>query len=115
MPVKRKCEYAECPVEAALDLIGGKWKAMVVALLTAGPLRFNELRRRLRGVTHRVLSAQLRDLEKCGLIHRRVIPDTPPKVEYSLTETGHTLKPLMDELRRWGTQYALRKPDGATA
>lgn len=109
MPVKRKCGYTDCPVEAALDLIGGKWKGMIVALLLTAPLRFNELQRRLRRVTHRVLSAQLSDLEESGLVRRTVIPDNPPKVEYSLTELGRTLEPLIEELRRWGGEYALQR------
>lgn len=83
MPIKRECEYTECPVEAALHMIGGKWKSMIIALLMSGPIRFNELRRRLRSITHRVLSLQLTDLERTGLVIRKVIPDNPPKVEYS--------------------------------
>lgn len=106
MPIKRECSYSECPVEAALDLIGGKWKTMAIALLMTEPLRFNELQRRLKGVTHRVLSLQLTDLEQTGLVSRRVIPDNPPKVEYSLTERGRALKPLIAELESWGRQYA---------
>ncbi len=109
MPIKRQCEYTECPVEAALDLIGGKWKTMIIALLMSGTLRFNELQRRLNGVTHRVLSIQLSDLEETGIVSRHVIPDNPPKVEYSLTELGRTLKPLMAELERWGQEFALSR------
>lgn len=113
MPIKRECEYTECPVEAALDMIGGKWKPMIIALLMAGPIRFNELRRRLRGVTHRVLSLQLTDLERTGLVNRRVIPDNPPKVEYSLTEMGKTLQPLITELEKWGREFALGRTKAA--
>ena len=109
MPVKRDCEYTECPVEAALDIIGGKWKSMIIALLMSGPIRFNELRRRLRGVTHRVLSLQLSDLEETGLVHRKVIPDNPPKVEYSLTDLGRTLQPLVGELEKGGREFALAR------
>ena len=109
MPIKRKCEYSECPVEAALDMIGGKWKPMIIALLMPSPIRFNELRRRLRGVTHRVLSLQLADLEETGLVSRRVIPDNPPKVEYSLTDMGRTLQPLIAELEKWGREFALSR------
>ena len=109
MPIKRGCEYTECPVEAALHLIGGKWKPMILALLMTGPIRFNELRRRLRGVTHRILSLQLSDLEETGLVNRKVIPDVPPKVEYSLTELGRTLQPIMVELEKWGREFALSR------
>ena len=116
MPIKRECAYSECPVEAALDMIGGKWKTMIVALLLDQTLRFNELERQLKGVTHRVLSGQLRDLEKCGIVRREVFPEVPPRVEYSLTELGLTLRPLMAELRRWGVDYALAsRQSGATA
>jgi len=114
MPIKRSCEYTDCPVEAALDLIAGKWKTMIIALLMSDTLRFNELQRRLKGVTHRVLSLQLSDLEETGIINRHVIPDNPPKVEYSLTELGRTLKPLMTELENWGRDYALSRVNERT-
>ncbi len=109
MPVKRECEYSDCPVEAALDMIGGKWKAMVVALLMEEDLRFNELQRALRTVSNRVLTAQLKDLEEVGLVHREVFPEVPPRVVYSLTELGRTLLPLINELRSWGTEFALAR------
>lgn len=109
MPIKRECEYDDCPVEAALDLIGGKWKAMVIALLMDKTMRFNELQRALKTVTHRVLAAQLKDLEECGIVHRELFPEVPPRVEYSLTQLGRTLRPLIDELRNWGTEYALTR------
>ena len=108
MPIRRKCVYTECPVEAAIDLIGGRWKTMIVALLMGGTLRFKELERRLKGVTHRVLTAQLRDLERCGIVKRMVYPEVPPKVEYALTELGFTLQPLMSELKNWGEKYAIK-------
>ena len=107
MPVKRACGYSECPVEAAIDLIGGRWKPMILAHLLGGTVRFNELERRLKGVTHRVLSAQLRDLESTGLVRREMFAEVPPRVEYSLTDLGRTLEPLLGELRRWGESYAL--------
>ncbi len=80
---------------------------MIVALLLEKTLRFNELQRQLKGVTHRVLSAQLRDLEHCGLIGRQVFAEVPPKVEYSITDLGTSLRPLIAELRRWGTDFAI--------
>ena len=109
MPIKRECLYDECPVEAALDLIGGRWKTMIVALLLDDTLRFNELQRQLKGVTHKVLTTQLRDLETCGIVHREVFAEVPPKVEYSLTKLGVTLRPLIGELRQWGTDYAIAR------
>lgn len=115
MPIKRECEYSDCPVAAAIDLIGGKWKPMIIALLMTRPIRFNEMQRRLKGVTNRILSLQLNDLEQTGLVSRRVIPDNPPKVEYSLTELGATLRPLIAELERWGREYALGRTKGPPA
>lgn len=112
MPLKRECLYTDCPVEAALDLIGGKWRTMIVALLLDRPLRFSELRRSLKGVTHRVLTAQLRDLEECGIVRREVFAEAPLRVQYSLTELGLTLRPLLGELRRWGSHYALALKGG---
>lgn len=106
MPVKRECNYEQCPVEAALDLIGGKWRTMIVALLLESELRFNELQRRVGGVSHKVLTEQLRDLEQCGIVKRREFPETPPRVVYSLTELGLSLRSVIEELRRWGQQFA---------
>ena len=111
MPIKRECQYSECPVEAALDMIGGKWKSMIIALLMENPLRFNELQRALRTVTHRVLTAQLKDLEACGIVRREAFPEVPPRVEYSLTDLGQTLRPLITELHNWGTVYALTRSE----
>ena len=108
MPIKRECVYSECPVEAALDLVGGKWRTMIVGLLLERTHRFNELKRRLRGVTHRVLAAQLRDMEDCGLVARTVYPEVPPRVEYSLTDLGRSLEPVIESLRSWGQTYALQ-------
>ena len=108
MPVKRECCYEKCPVEAALDLIGGKWRTMIIALLLDSEFRFNELQRRIGGVSHKVLTEQLRDLEQCGIIKRQEIHVTPPMVVvYSLTDLGFSLRPLVEELRRWGEKFAV--------
>ncbi len=72
-----------------------------------GPIRFNELQRRVSGITQRMLTKQLRDLEAYGLVHREAYPEVPPRVEYSLTETGKTLKPILLNLRKWGESHAL--------
>lgn len=105
------CE-ALCPVRAALDLIGGKWKGLVLYHLLEGPLRFSEVQRRLHGVTQRMLTLQLRELEAGGLIHREAYPVVPPKVEYSLTPRGRTLEPILRALRTWGVEHL--SPNGAT-
>lgn len=98
---------AGCPVEAALELIGGKWKGLVLFHLLDGPVRFNALQRALGTVTQRTLTKQLRDLETHGLVARVVFPQVPPKVEYSLTEKGESLRQILLLLRDWGATQAL--------
>ncbi len=95
-----------CTVEATLNLIGGKWKGVILyRLLTEQVLRFNELRRLLPDVTQRMLTNQLRKLESDGLIARKVYPEVPPKVEYSLTDYGKTLAPIIQALKAWGDTH----------
>jgi Predicted transcriptional regulators len=98
-----------CPVEAALTLISGKWKAVVLWHLLQGTLRFNEIRRRLPDVTQRMLTNQLRELEADGFITRTVYPQVPPKVEYSLSERGRSLEPVLVALKTWGETHVLAK------
>ena len=100
----------ECPVEVTLDVIGGKWKGMVLYRLLDGAARFNELRRITRGITQRVLTTQLRELERDGVISRRVYPEVPPRVEYRLTEFGRSLAPLFTLLEQWGKKYRDARP-----
>lgn len=94
-----------CPVEVTVDVIGGKWKGLILYHLISGTKRFNELRRLLPKTTQRMLTLQLRELEKDGIIHREVYPEIPPKVEYSLTNFGETLKPIIFLMRDWGEVY----------
>lgn len=94
-----------CPVEAALERIGGKWKGIALYHLLDGPLRYNELRRQAEKVAQRMLSKQLRELENDGLIVREIFPVVPPHVEYNLTDEGRTLKPILLALRKWGESY----------
>ena len=91
-----------CPVEAALEVIGGKWKGSILYLLLVGKKRFNELKRVFPSLTQRILTQQLRELERDGIIHREVYAEVPPRVEYSLTEFGRTLAPVLELLRDWG-------------
>lgn len=105
MRKQRHKNYACCPLEAAMDVMGGKWKVTVLFRLMEGTRRFNELRRLLPNVTQRMLTTQLRDLEADGLISRKVYAEVPPKVEYSLTPLGRTLEPLLRELYRWGESF----------
>ena len=99
-----------CPVEATLELIGGKYKALILWHLAGNKLRFNELRKAITRATPKMLTQQLRELESQHLIHRDVFPVIPPKVEYSLTETGRSLMPILVAMRDWGAGY-LRKKD----
>ena len=99
-----------CPVEATLDLIGGKYKALILWHLSDGTLRFSQLRQRIPKATPKMLTQQLRELETQALVHREVYPVIPPKVEYSLTDTGRSLMPLLVAMRDWGVAY-LRSKD----
>lgn len=99
-----------CPVETTLELIGGKYKSLILWHLSGGKLRFSELRSRITKATPKMLTQQLRELETHDLIHREVYPVIPPKVEYSLTETGRSLIPILVAMRDWGAGY-LREND----
>lgn len=99
-----------CPVATTLDVIGGKWKVLILYYLNTEIRRFNELQRLLGGITQRMLTLQLRELERDGIVHREVYPQVPPKVEYSLTPFGQTLMPVIEAMHQWGTQYAAERP-----
>ncbi len=94
-----------CPVEMCTEIIGGKWKGEILFLLFAGTRRFGELRRLMPSATQRMLTTQLRELEKDGLIERTVFPEVPPKVEYAISKAGITLKPVIDAMAHWGTGF----------
>lgn len=94
-----------CPVETTLELIGGKYKALILWHLSQGKLRYSQLRDCLAGITPKMLTQQLRDLEARSLIHREVYPIVPPKVEYSLTDLGRSLLPILVAMRDWGSDY----------
>ena len=93
------------PVELALDIVGGKWKMPILWRSDERIWRFNELKRSLGRVTHKMLTEQLRELEEDGLVFRKVYPEVPPKVEYSLTPLGQTVIPMIHQLRDWGIAY----------
>jgi len=107
MRKQRHEEYDECPIEAVMDIIGGKWKPSILFRLADGTKRFSQLQRLLKTITQRTLTQQLRDLERDGMISRRVYPEVPPRVEYSLTERGRTLEPVLALLFRWGVENVL--------
>lgn len=94
-----------CPVETTLTLIGDKWKVLILRDLLPGTKRFGELKKFIGSVFQKVLTAQLRDMEQNGLISRKVYAEVPPRVEYSLTDLGKSLKPILDALWNWGEGY----------
>lgn len=101
---------AGCPTEAALDILSGKWKGMLIYQLLGGTRRFNQLQRLCPGINQRMLTKQLRELEEAGLLHRVVHPVVPPHVDYSLTELGLALAPVISSLQEWGQRYLREGP-----
>ena len=101
-------ELPACPVEATLELIGGKWKGIVLYYLLDGRLRFSELKRKIGCVTQRMLTKQLRELEASGLVNRIVYAEVPPRVEYELTKEGMSLRPILNSLKKWGEAHAMK-------
>ena len=98
-------ELPACPVETTVMLIGDKWKVLILRDLMPGTKRFGELKKSIGSVSQKVLTAQLRDMEQNGLVHREVYAEVPPRVEYSLTELGRSLEPILDAMRNWGEGY----------
>jgi DNA-binding HxlR family transcriptional regulator len=96
----------KCGVETTIAVVGGKWKPMILYALLSGPQRFGELTRLIPGITQRILTLHLRELEEDGVIEREVYNQIPPKVEYSLTPLGRTIEPLLSFMQQWGEQYA---------
>lgn len=113
-PEKIACADTACPVERTLGVIGGVWKTLLVRELFEGTRRYGQLRRMLPGVTHKVLTQQLRELALDGVVHREVYAEVPPRVEYSLTPLGRELAPLIEGMHAWGERFAeaqRRTPD----
>ena len=102
-------ELPACPVETTLTLIGDKWKILILRDLMPGTKRFGELKKSVGNVSQKVLTAQLRAMEESGLVHREVYAEVPPKVEYSLTELGRSLKPILDSMWVWGEAYQAKQ------
>lgn len=102
---KQTKELPACPVETTLMLIGDKWKVLILRDLLPGAKRFGELKKSLTGVSQKVLTAQLRQMEADGLVHREVYAEVPPRVEYSLTDLGMSLKPILDAMQHWGEEF----------
>lgn len=104
--MKNKTEsLPECPVAMTVQLIGTKWKLLILRNLLTRPWRFNELQRSLEGISQKVLTDSLRSMEADGIITRTVYPEVPPRVEYALTEMGQSLRPILDAMKDWGENY----------
>lgn len=104
-----KEEMPACPVATTVAPIGSKWKLLIIRNLLARPWRFNELKKDLEGISQKVLTDSLRSMEADGIITRTVYPEVPPRVEYSLTELGKSLKPILDSMRAWGEAYKAKQ------
>ena len=101
-----------CPVATTVELIGSKWKLLIMRNLLVRPWRFNELRRDLEGISQKVLTDSLRSMEENGIITRTVYPEVPPRVEYALSELGESMRPIMDAMEQWGTAYKASRANG---
>lgn len=107
--MKTKDELPDCPVATTVQLIGNKWKLLILRNLLARPWRFNELRRDLDGISQKVLTESLRSLEEDGIVSRTVYAEVPPRVEYALTELGESMRPILDAMQAWGIAYKARR------
>lgn len=103
--MEQKRDLPACPVQTTLLFISDKWKVLILRDLLTGTKRFTELKKSLAPITQKMLTQQLRELERDGIVNRKVYPVVPPKVEYSLTSLGRTLKPVLDSMVEWGTSY----------
>ena len=101
----------DCPVATTVQLIGNKWKLLIIRNLLSRPWRFNELQRNLEGISQKVLTDSLRSMEADGIITRTVYPEVPPRVEYALSELGESMRPILDSMQAWGENYKARKKD----
>ena len=106
--VKTYLEYNSCPVAATMSVIGGKWKSIILYLISHDVNRFGEMHRMIDGISKKMLTSQLRELEADNIIHRKVYPVVPPKVEYTITERGLSLRPLIISMREWGLEHVLK-------
>lgn len=103
--MRTKDEMPACPVATTVQLIGSKWKLLIMRNLLKRPWRFNELRRDLDGISQKVLTDSLRSMEEDGIITRTVYPEVPPRVEYALSELGESMRPIIQAMEQWGTEY----------
>ena len=107
-----KEEFPACPVATTVRLIGSKWKLLILRNLLARPWRFNELKKNLEGISQKVLTDSLRSLEEDGIVTRTVYPEVPPRVEYSLSELGNSMRPIISAMEQWGLGYQAKVQHG---
>lgn len=105
--MKTKDELPECPVATTVSIIGSKWKLLIIRNLLNRPCRFNELKKDLEGISQKVLTDSLRSMEDDGIIIRTAYPEVPPRVEYALSELGESMRPILDAMYQWGTDYKM--------
>lgn len=103
--MKTKSELPDCPVATTVEMIGSKWKLLIMRNLLVRPWRFNELRKNLEGISQKVLTDSLRSMEEDGIITRTVFPEVPPRVEYALSPLGESMRPILDAMQAWGMAY----------
>ena len=103
--MKTKDELPECPVATTVSVIGSKWKLLIIRNLLVRPWRFNELKKDLDGISQKILTDSLRSMENDGIVTRTVYPEVPPRVEYALSELGESMRPILDAMYQWGTEY----------
>ena len=101
----KKEELPTCPVATTVQLIGSKWKLLIMRNLLVRPWRFNELQKSLEGISQKILTDSLRSMEADGIITRTVFPEVPPRVEYALSELGESMRPILDSMEKWGKDY----------
>ena len=106
--MRTKEELPACPVATTVQLIGSKWKLLILRDLQARPWRFNELKKDLEGISQKVLTDSLRSMEEDGIVIRTVYPEVPPRVEYALSDLGESMRPIIDVMQRWGLEYQAR-------
>ena len=107
--MKTKDELPQCPVATTVQIIGSKWKLLILRNLLTRPWRFNEHRKNLEGISQKVLTDSLRSMEEDGIVTRTVYPEVPPRVEYALSELGESIRPIIDAMAEWGNNYKKTK------
>ncbi len=98
-------DLPKCSIETTLKMLGCKWKVLIIRELLTGTKRFGELKKAVTGITQKVLTSKLREMEELGLVERKIYPQIPPKVEYTLTDIGYSLRPVLESLKDWGKDY----------